>query len=242
MTPATLSEATEEVHMVEVKVGGAYACFSRPELKVERVSYPVMTPSAARGLLEAIFWKPEMDYRVREIWVLRPVRSFSLLRNELSDRQGEVPFFVEDRRQQRASLILKDVEYIVRAEVVLRPHSTKEAGAYVDQFRRRVARGQCFHTPYLGTREFAAWFEPPTGQEQPIQEDRDLGIMLLDVAYRQDPASRELEFRDHDAGGVRDTWGRAEAGFFHARMVGGIVRVPQAEYDRLRSKGGHDAA
>src|SRR4051812_15846567 len=97
----------------DVRLGADLACFSRPELKVERVSYPVMTPSAARGVLEAIFWKPEIRWEIREIRLLKPIRFITLLRNELDRRQGGGPIFVEEQRQQRSSLILKDVEYVV---------------------------------------------------------------------------------------------------------------------------------
>src|SRR5437762_8262153 len=105
----------------DVRLGADLACFSRPELKVERVSYLVMTPSAARGVLEAIFWKPEIRYEIREIAVLEPIRQFAILRNELSDRQGETPFIIEDKRQQRASLVQRKVAYVIRADIVRRP-------------------------------------------------------------------------------------------------------------------------
>ncbi|MBC7093702.1 type I-C CRISPR-associated protein Cas5, partial [Candidatus Bipolaricaulota bacterium] len=119
-----------------VRIWGEYACFSRPEFKVERVSYPVITPSAARGILEAILWKPEFRYEVRRIGVLKLGTQTAILRNELEDRQGNTPIFVEDKRQQRSSLILKDVDYLVEAEMVLRSHATDPLPKYLDQFRR----------------------------------------------------------------------------------------------------------
>src|SRR5947208_6776905 len=131
----------------DIKVGGDYACFSRPECKVGRVSYPVITPGAARGLLEAIFWKPEVRWEIREVRVLAPPRHATILRNELGERQGDAPVFVEERRQQRASLILRDVAYVLRADLLLQPHAESPLAKYADQCRRRLARGQCYQTP-----------------------------------------------------------------------------------------------
>lgn len=226
---------------VAIVVGGDYACFSRPEFKVERVSYPVITPSAARGLLEAIFWKPEMRWEIREIHVLKPLRQMALLRNELSTRQGEEPFFVEDRRQQRTSLILKDVAYLIQAAIELRPHATDPVAKYTDQFRRRLERGQNHHTPCLGTREFTAWFEPATGSEQPIALDLDVGNMLFDIAYRVDPSRRELQFRRWQDDRWQTVWGYAEALFFHAELKAGVLTVSRDSYQRLYQMEGSDA-
>ncbi len=224
----------------DLRVGGEYACFTRPEFKVERVSFLVMTPSAARGVLEAIFWKPEMRWEVREIWLLKPIRQTALLRNEISDRQGDRPFLVEDRnrRVQRASLILKDVEYLIRAEVAVSPHAEHPLAKYVEQAQRRIEHGRCHHTPYLGTREFAAWFEPASGQEKPLPIDLDLGTMLFDIAYRVDPSRPELRFHVHDEKGTRVADGYAEALFFPARLEGGVLRVPPDLYrERYRLEG-----
>src|SRR4051812_209131 len=116
---------------IAVKVSGEYACFSRAEFKVERVSYPVITPSAARGVLEAIFWKPEIRYKVREIHVLRLGSTVSILRNEVTDRGG--PFRAQDKRVQRTSLVLRDVAYVIRAEFAIRSHISAEPGKYLDQ-------------------------------------------------------------------------------------------------------------
>jgi CRISPR-associated protein Cas5d len=138
---------------LEVKVWGELACFTRPETKAERVSYPVMTPSAARGILEAIYWKPEFAWRVREIWVLKPIQYLSILRNEVNSRQSEVSarkweksgggYLASEDRAQRHTLALRDVAYLIRADVVLKRHATENEAAYRDQFRRRVQRGQC---------------------------------------------------------------------------------------------------
>jgi CRISPR-associated protein Cas5d len=179
---------------LEVKVWGEFACFTRPEMKVERVSYPVMTPSAARGMLEAIFWKPEFHWQVREIAVLKPIRHFSILRNEVNSKTvvsttqdwaaHSGGYFADDDRAQRHTLALQDVAYIIWADVVLAPHAQNEDTAkYRDQFRRRVARGQCHHTPYLGCREFAASFGLPNGDDKPIDLTDDLGLMLFDLDY-----------------------------------------------------------
>lgn len=202
---------------LEVKVWGDLACFTRPEMKVERVSYPVMTPSAARGILEAIFWKPEFQWRVKEIWVLKPIYHFSILRNEIKSRQSERSarnwvdsggaYFADEDRDQRHTLGLRDVAYIIRADVVpICPGEGNEA-KYRDQFRRRVQRGQCLHRPYLGCREFECYFSERSGDEIPISLTDDLGPMLADLDYDPD--------------------GRGEPRFFHARLENGILRVPQ---------------
>lgn len=225
----------------DLRVGGDYACFSRPEFKVERVSYLVMTPSAARGVLEAIFWKPEIHWQVREIWMLKPIKQTALLRNEIFDRQGGYPLFVEDRRQQRASLILKDVEYLIRAEMVLASHAEGPLAKYVEQARRRIERGRCHHRPYLGTREFAAWFEPASGQETPVPLDLDLGTMLFDIAYRDALNRKELTFHRHGPRGAEEAAGYAEAIFFPARLIGGVLPVPPELYVQMYRMEGKDA-
>jgi CRISPR-associated protein Cas5d len=202
---------------LQVQVWGEFACFTRPEMKVERVSYPVMTPSAARGVLEAIFWKPEFDWRVERIEVLRPIRYFSILRNEVNSRQSERAargwaakggaFVAEDDRAQRHTLALRDVAYRITGSIVLRPHATDDIAKYRDQFRRRVADGRCFATPYLGCREFSAGFGPPS-DARPIAWTEDLGLMMLDIEY--------------EPGGN----GRGTPRFFDARVEDGVLHVP----------------
>jgi len=206
---------------VEVKVWGDFACFTRPEMKVERVSYPVMTPSAARGVLEAIFWKPEFTWSVREIAVLEPISYFSILRNEVNSRASERAargwadkgggFFASDDRAQRNTLALRDVAYIIRADIITRSAERGLEAKYRDQFRRRVARGQCFAQPYLGTREFTASFAEPTDEDQPQPLTMSLGRMLHDLHYLP--------------GGN----GAAEPVFFDARLENGLLRVPPLE-------------
>lgn len=208
--------------LLEVKVWGDCACFTRPEMKVERVSYEVMTPSAARGVLEAIFWKPEVSWQVREIWVLKPIRHFSILRNEVNNKavvstarkwmEEGGGYFAEEDRAQRHTLALRDVAYVIKADITLKPHATDDIAKYRDQFRRRVNRGQCHSIPYLGCREFAAYFGPPDGNEQPIELTDDLGRMLFDLDY------------------VKDASGRGTPRFFSARLEAGILKVPVALY------------
>jgi CRISPR-associated protein Cas5d len=203
---------------LEVRVWADFACFTRPEMKVERVSYPVMTPSAARGVLEAIFWKPEFTWRVEEIRVLRRIQYYSILRNEVNSRaservarvwqQGGGGYDATADRAQRHTLALRDVAYVISASVDVRDGVGDDAAKYRDQFRRRVSDGRCFSTPYLGCREFSASFGEPTSGEDPIDWTEDLGPMLLDIAY--DP----------------DGSGRGKPRFFNARIENGVLAVP----------------
>ena len=214
---------------LELKVSGPYACFTNPLQKLERVSYEVMTPSAARGILEAIFFKPQMHWRVREIQVLNPIRHFSILRNEVASRMSPRGngLSITDDRSQKHTLGLRDVAYVIRADVEVSPGTTDEQGRAVDpakfrdQFRRRVERGQCYWQPYLGCREFSCDFGPPDGTETPIAQTADLGRMLFDVEYGQ---GKNL--------------GKNVAHYFDARLENGSLTVPPDLYDRLRGTGG----
>ena len=221
---------------LEVKVWGEYACFTRPEFGVERVSYEVMTPSAARGILQAIFWKPEMAWRVREICVLKPIRHLSIKRNETNSVQSEYTakrwaeksqghYYANRDVAQRQSLFLCDVAYLIAADIVVQPYAQAHVAKYRDQFRRRVTRGQSFTTPYLGTRECSAFFGPPESCERPIKESMDLGLMLFDVFYTDDPDG-PLEYRRHARTATQIVKGRAEAKFFHAKLEHGVLPVP----------------
>lgn len=211
---------------LEVKVWGELACFTRPEMKVERVSYEVMTPSAARGILEAIFWKPEFSWQVREIWVLNPICHFSILRNEVNSKavvstarswaKDGGGYFAEEDRAQRHTLALRDVAYLIKADIMLKPHATDDIAKYRDQFRRRVSRGQCHSVPYFGCREFAAHFAPPDDNEKPIELTDDLGRMLFNLDY------------------LVDSSGRGTPRFFAARLERGVLKVP----DELHRKEG----
>ncbi len=173
-----------------LKIWGRNACFTRPEMKVERVSYDVMTPSAARGVIEAILWKPAIRWKVTQIDVLNPIKWESVRRNEvgavMSSRTSGL--FIEEQRQQRAGLFLRDVAYTVHAYFEM----TDKAGGedtvikFQEMFLRRAERGQCFHRPYLGCREFAAEFAVFTNGKplpEPILVSQDLGWMLYDMDF-----------------------------------------------------------
>lgn len=224
-----------------LEVRGEFACFTRPEMKVERVSYDIITPSAARGLFEAIFWKPAIRWQVRKVEVLNPIQWASVRRNEVGAiMSGKDGLFVEDNRQQRAGLILKDVAYRLHADMVyIPPRDRKEAapptpesltdqeehrqlgsdenpGKYHAIFERRVRKGQCFNYPYLGCREFSVASFRLAGDDipAPIDESRDLGFMLYDL--------------DFEAEG-----GPAPA-FFRARLEKGVVLVPDRDDPEVR--------
>jgi len=209
---------------VRLKVWGDHACFTRPEMKVERVSYDVMTPSAARGIMEAIHWKPAIRWVVDRIHVLKPIRFQSIRRNEVGSKaptgriktamnRGSLEslhLLVDEDRQQRASMVLADVSYLIEAhfEIARNDDAAETEGKHLDIFNRRAARGQCFHQPCLGTREFAAKFELiPADAPLPaaIDETRDLGFMLWDI--------------DHAAKGRPSL-------LFRAQLDCGIVNVP----------------
>lgn len=214
---------------VRLHVWGDYACFTRPEMKVERVSYDVMTPSAARGILEAVLWKPAIRWEVTRIDVLRPVRWISVRRNEVGavvsirnvtaamQGGGALGMYVEDERQQRAGLFLRDVAYVVHARFHLTGRAGREdnPAKFADMFRRRAERGQCFNQPYLGCREFAAYFAPANGDSPaPSGETRDLGWMLHDLEYER---------------------GGAVPRFFRARLEGGVLNVPPLTHEEVRA-------
>lgn len=217
---------------IRLKVWGEYACFTRPEMKVERVSYDVMTPSAARGVLEAIHWKPAIRWVIDAIHVLEPIRFQSVRRNEVGHKapagkirsamkRGDLEglnLLVDEDRQQRAATILVNPAYLVEAhfELTKKAGPDDNEGKHLDIFNRRAARGQCFHQPCLGTREFAAHFEllPPEAVPPPaIAESRDLGFMLFDI--------------DHEAAGRPSL-------FFRAVMDNGVVRVPPPQSPEVR--------
>jgi len=169
---------------IRVKVWGDFACFTRPDLKVERMSYPCMTPAAARGVLEAILRKPEFVWHIRSIAILNPVRFFSIRRNEVAKKASGKPIIVEDDRVMRNSIVLRDVAYVIEADIVVpEPTGTNHAIKYMAMFNKRVAKGQCYKRPYLGTREFWADFGPAEKTYSPIAENLPIGGMLLDIFY-----------------------------------------------------------
>ena len=233
-----------------LEVKGDFACFTRPEMKVERVSYDAITPSAARAVFESIFWKPAVRWRIRKIDVLRPIKWMSVRRNELgvimSDNGG---IYIDDtdnqgglkHRQQRASLLLRDVAYRLYADLEFIPLSVRKKagdtvpvpsadawekemsrkdenpGKYYAMFERRARKGQCFNQPYLGCREFSCDFryvDDLSNEPAPIGETRDLGFMLYDLDFNnpQDPTP----------------------GFFRAQMNSGIIEVPDWESEEVK--------
>ena len=203
---------------IRLLVKGRNACFTRPEMKVERVSYDVMTPSAARGILEAIHWKPAIRWVVDRIHVLRPIRFESVRRNEIAskipaanvkramksnDLRG-LTLHVDEDRQQRAMLCLADVEYGIEAHFEMTGKAGLEdnPGKHAEMFRRRASRGQCFQQPCLGVREFPADFTLVDAFPPSEAGDRDFGWMLYDIDYAND--RRSIFFRARMEDGVID--------------------------------------
>ena len=207
---------------IKLAVSGEYACFTRPENKVERMTYDILTPSAARGIVDAIYFKPEICWRITRIHVLNPIRFTSLRRNEVGCKisagaaastmksgRGQLGLFVEEERQQRAATILRDVAYVIEArfDVV---SGENNVGKHLDQFNRRARDGRCWTRPYLGCREFPADFELiEPGQSIPqihdeLKGERDLGYMLHDIDFSDGKTPH----------------------FFHAILRGGVMDVP----------------
>lgn len=214
-----------------IEVKGDFACFTRPEMKVERVSYDVITPSAARGIFEAILWKPAIEWHIHKIEVLNPIRWVNIRRNEVGSvlptgninkamRGGAMPaLYIEESRQQRAGLFLRDVAYRIHASFSL----TKKAGAidtpgkFTEMFKRRARKGQCFNQPYLGCREFSCDFRlvEDSEKEQPaLVESKPLGWMIFDLDFQNpnDPSPM----------------------FFNAIMENGVIDVPDRHSEEVR--------
>jgi len=216
---------------MSIKVGGDYACFSRPEFKAERASYPWITPSAARSIFEAVLWKPEIRWEIRRIKLLRPVKFTNFRRNEINTKippskaaHGKAELYTDSDRAQRNTLALKDVEYILEADLFLTDKGLaggENIVKYVEMFQRRLEKGQHFHQPYLGCREFAARVSPPRGDEDAIDENMDAGLMFYDFSV----------FPGVDKNGK--TKGKAVPLFFRANMTNGIIEVqPKSEIER----------
>ncbi len=229
---------------VTLYVSGDYALFSRPEMKVERVSYDAMTPSAARGLLEAIYWKPQIRWLIDEITVLKPIRFTNIRRNEVSSKipvkgatgvnagmkdSSIIPHMaVDENRQQRASLLLADVAYLIRAHIAVLDRrvdkggdevSESEAvGKHLDMFKRRARKGQAFQQPYFGCREFPAAFElieeeaNTPAPDASLLGEKDLGYMLHDIEFDQDRRTKKVK--------------STTPHFFRAIMRDGVISVP----------------
>ncbi|HFC6347582.1 type I-C CRISPR-associated protein Cas5c [Neisseria lactamica] len=209
-----------------LEISGDLACFTRPELKVERVSYPVITPSAARNILMAILWKPAIRWKVLKIEILKPIQWTNIRRNEvgtkMSERSGSL--YIEDNRQQRASMLLKDVAYRIHADFDM----TSEAGEsdnyvkFAEMFKRRAKKGQYFHQPYLGCREFPCDFRLLEKAEDglPLEDiTQDFGFMLYDMDFsKSDP-------RDSN---------NAEPMFYQCKAVNGVITVPPADSEEVK--------
>lgn len=195
--------------LVSVRVKGDFALFTRPENKVERVSYPLPTPSAARGIVEAIFWHPQFTWRIAEIHVLNEVKTYGILRNEVNSKMSpsrSEPYYADDDRSQRHSVCLRDVDYVIFAEPIVKPGCAERPQEFRERFDRRVRRGECYHRPSLGCREFAAEFEPWDRSAEPVRWSEDLGLMLWDLDYQAKPPF----------------WPK----FFDAKVEAGVMRVP----------------
>lgn len=222
-------EHTDKEYCLEV--WGDYACFTRPELKVERVSYDVITPSAARAIFDAIFWKPAIFWEVTKIEVLNEINWFSIRRNEVgavaSTRIKQI--FIENNRQQRNTLMLRDVHYRIYAkqhyipvhqrpedDLFRQPGKDENPGKYNAMFERRAAKGQCFNQPYFGTRECVANFklvDNDTHTPEPITTSKDLGIMFYDWDYIDEHTANQM--------------------FFHANMINGVIVVPPKNSEEI---------
>lgn len=186
---------------VKIRVWGDYACFTRPEMKVERYSYDVMTPSAARNILQAIYWHPGMEWIIDKIHVINPIAFTTVRRNEVKSKISkqnalnvmnggsmELSLNAEKDISQRASIVLKNVDYVIEAHFLIteRANSSDNVGKFLDIFNRRLRKGQCFTQPYLGCKEFVAHFEPFDDEyvDTHANKDRDLGMMLYDMDYK----------------------------------------------------------
>lgn len=214
--------------MIQLEVWGPYALFSRPEMHVERVSYEVPTPSAARGLVEAVYYHPGLQWHIRRIYVLNPIRFTNIRRNEVKSKvlasdvysamQGSGrPLSIVTSQQiaQRASMLLQDVHYVIKAEFTMtdRAAPSDNPGKFQDIVTRRMAKGQCYHAPYFGCREFPAHFRAwPGGPIPTIQESRDLGFILYDFDYSDPKNITPL--------------------YFHAKMENGVINVADCEVFR----------
>lgn len=233
---------------ITLKISGDYALFSRPEMKVERVSYDAITPSAARGVLEAIYWKPQIRWIIDEITVLHPIRFTNIRRNEISSKiavkgatgvnagmkdPNVTPHMaVDQHRQQRASLVLKDVAYIIKAHIVVLDYQMERSGPavpeneavgkHLDMFKRRARKGQAFHHPYFGCREFPVDFELIENEsdlptpDASLNGDKDLGYMLHDIEFEQEHSTKKVK--------------STVPYFFRAQMTDGVITVPELPF------------
>lgn len=205
---------------IKLEVWGEFACFTRPEMKAERVSYDIITPSAARGILEAIYWHPGLCYHIDRIYLLNPIRFTNVRRNEVKGvlsaknaltalRGGNtIAYYSTEERQQRASMILRDVHYVVEAHFTISEDAKvgDNPGKFQSIIKRRLNNGQCYHQPYFGCREFPAHFREWSGGEiQAFPVTQDLGFMLYDMDYSNPENIKPRFFRAKLVNGVMTT-------------------------------------
>lgn len=222
---------------MKIKFWGDYALFTRPEFKAEPHTYQVLTPTAAVGMLESIFWKPEIRYIVRRLTVLNPIRVMSMQRNMVQSKQspkvarswmqsdGVGRYFASSDRAQRNHVILKDVAYTVDFHFELEPSATESQDKYSAQIKRRISLGQCYRQPYFGCREYPAFFTWANEEDTPdaeLQGTIDLGIMPKQLHFIRDSKGKVL-YRD---GATRQfVKGRVLPEMFRAQMVDGVIEV-----------------
>lgn len=227
----------KQSRIFQLKVWGENACFTRPEMKAERVSYDVITPSAARAIFDAILWKPAILWKIHQIDVLKPIKWESVRRNELGSKiapnkvttamkngKGDLALYIEDERIQRAGLFLRDVAYILHASFQLtnRACDSDNIAKFEEMFLRRVEKGQCHHQPCFGNREFAAYFSLNDNSDKPIDiKQQDFGWMLYDL---------DFEDYDFDTKNYKD----ANAKFFRAEMINGSIKIPDLNTNGAR--------
>lgn len=198
---------------IVIEVWGDFACFSAPYAKVERLSYPFPTPSAARGILSAIYMKPkEFRWQVNRIEVLSPIRYISFKRNEVKSTTSAAPISTEEERTQRQTVALQDVRYRIAASIVPRPAFVGKETQLYEQALRRIRRGKCYFQPSLGLREFACYFEESDGSRSPISQSMDAGLMVYDL------------FTPEDVEVTKKT--KIQMSLFHAVMENGVIQVP----------------
>jgi len=217
---------------IKIEVWGDFACFSRPESKVERLTYPVITPSAARGILSAVYSKPvEFYWQIRQIEVLKPIRYATFKRNEvINSKIGRKPgpMLVEDDRTQRQTVALRDVRYRITAEIIPRPDFKGTVNQLYEQAKRRIHSGKCFFQPSLGLREFVCYFDEATDDE-PINESMDIGFMLYDV----------FDLHKYEVTKTAEPY----VSVFHAVLENGVMNVPDFDSSEVLKpeRGGSDA-
>ncbi len=198
---------------ITIEVWGDFACFTMPEARVERLTYPFPTPSAARGILSAIYVKPkEFNWRINRIEVLNPIRYISFKRNEVKCTVSSEPISTEEERTQRQTVALQDVRYRISASIIPRPAFAERETQLYEQALRRIRGGKCFCTPSLGLREFVCYFEESDGTRQPIQQSMDAGLMVYDLFGPDDvEVTKKMKIR---------------MSLFHAVMENGVIQVP----------------